>query len=437
MALSDTKTKEVYDGNGATVLWPITFAYNKAAINIAVYLTDPGGNTTLLTSDYWVDTENDRVKYPGYESGTEPPVSMQPPTLPAGWKLTVKRSTPLTQLLDLLNKGDFNADELEAALDKLTMIAQEADEATNRALKGDVTTTSSLVIPAPAEGSILGWLGGKLANLSGIPSLFSAADIQACIDHLSKFIGAHSASAISYGGNNVGTALDEVENTLADLVELKAPKFNLWTPTKEYAVGDIVFTPNATSYKRMECVVAGITGATEPIWTDVGTLVTDGAVTWIVDDVRDGSRPGDVIQTYASTLRPGTMLADGSAVSRTVYRRLFAAIGTTYGVGDGATTFNLPNHRDRMALAKGVTYPTLGSKGGANTVTLTTAQIPWHDHAEQIPVAGSGSPYGKALQTESFKPVIDSGTWRTGGAGGGGAHENMPPYLTVLVCIKY
>jgi hypothetical protein len=51
---------------------------------------------------------------------------------------------------------------------------------------------------------------------------------------------------------------------------------------------------------------------------------------------------GDAIRTFRTTLADGFLTCDGSAVSRTTYATLFAQIGTTYGVGDGSTTFNLP-----------------------------------------------------------------------------------------------
>jgi hypothetical protein len=55
------------------------------------------------------------------------------------------------------------------------------------------------------------------------------------------------------------------------------------------------------------------------------------------------SLPGTIIQCYGINQPPGTLLCTGQAVSRTTYSALFAAIGTTFGTGDGSTTFNVPN----------------------------------------------------------------------------------------------
>ena len=72
----------------------------------------------------------------------------------------------------------------------------------------------------------------------------------------------------------------------------------------------------------------------------------------------------------------GYLLCDGTAVSRTTYAALFAVAGTGYGVGDGSSTFNLPDLRDRIPLGKGTNNSTLGTQTGsmsASSVTTTAA----------------------------------------------------------------
>ena len=69
-------------------------------------------------------------------------------------------------------------------------------------------------------------------------------------------------------------------------------------------------------------------------------------------------------------------MCDGTAVSRTTYAALFAVAGTTYGVGDGSSTFNTPDLRDRLPLGKGTNNSTLGTQTGsmsASSVTTTAA----------------------------------------------------------------
>lgn len=80
----------------------------------------------------------------------------------------------------------------------------------------------------------------------------------------------------------------------------------------------------------------------------------------------------------------GWLVCDGSAVSRTTYALLFSTIGTTYGAGDGSTTFNLPDMRGRVPVGagagSGLTPRTVGQTMGEETHLLTTAEMPQHSH---------------------------------------------------------
>lgn len=89
--------------------------------------------------------------------------------------------------------------------------------------------------------------------------------------------------------------------------------------------------------------------------------------------------PGVTLPYGGSSAPSGFLLCDGSAVSRTTYAALFAILSTTYGVGDGSTTFNLPDLRQRFPMGKAVsgTGSTLGGTGGAidHTHTVTPATL--------------------------------------------------------------
>lgn len=98
------------------------------------------------------------------------------------------------------------------------------------------------------------------------------------------------------------------------------------------------------------------------------------------------------IYAYAGTDEPdGYFFCNGQALDRAAYAPLFGVIGTTYGVGDGISTFNVPDLRGRSLIGKGqgstaeagqaATNFALGSKGGAETHTLTTVQMPAHSHS--------------------------------------------------------
>lgn len=192
------------------------------------------------------------------------------------------------------------------------------------------------------------------------------------------------------------------------------------------------------------------------------------------------SQPGDVfpsgtILQYAGSTPPTNWLfCDGTAVSRTTFATLFGVIGTTYGPGDGSTTFNLPDLRDRVPVGKSGTKA-LGSTGGLATVSLTAAQNGAHSHggvsgsnnqdhshdmAHDHPLqvassGGAGTTYAFGAAVGTVTDVGGGGAGspikmkngNTGGAsaghthnissdGSGTAHENMPPYVAVNHMIK-
>ena len=90
--------------------------------------------------------------------------------------------------------------------------------------------------------------------------------------------------------------------------------------------------------------------------------------------------PAGIVMPFAGSTAPqGYLLCDGSAVSRADYADLFTAIGTVYGAGDGATTFNLPDLSGRVVLGVSQSHA-LGTTGGEATHTLTEQELPAHSH---------------------------------------------------------
>lgn len=129
---------------------------------------------------------------------------------------------------------------------------------------------------------------------------------------------------------------------------------------------------------------------------------------------------------------------DGQAISRTTYPQLFALFGTTFGPGNGTTTFNVPVCNDGRTFvgldATQTEFNTVGKIGGAKTHTLTTGEMPSHNHADSgglNPAGfignGSGAPGTGASATGNSYV-----TKTLSASGGGGAHNNLQPYRTVL-----
>jgi microcystin-dependent protein len=152
------------------------------------------------------------------------------------------------------------------------------------------------------------------------------------------------------------------------------------------------------------------------------------------------------IRMFAGNFPPvGWSFCDGQSIPISQNDALFILIGTTYG-GDGESTFNLPNLQSRVPLhmgtgKDGVTYQ-LGEMAGTESVTLTTQQIPVHNHA----LLGSGTPalgtnptgqvFGTGAQTTymiAADPEVNFNANSITPVGGSQPHENCQPFL----CINY
>lgn len=157
------------------------------------------------------------------------------------------------------------------------------------------------------------------------------------------------------------------------------------------------------------------------------------------------------IKQYAGTTSPtGYLLCDGTAISRTTYAALYTVVGTSFGAGDGSTTFNIPDLRGRLPLGKdnmggtaasrvtsastgGSNATILGGTGGAQTHTLSTAEMPSHTHtytAPNTPTAFTTSGGGASGVT-----TVATST-NSGSAGSGNAHSNTPPWIALNYIIK-
>lgn len=143
---------------------------------------------------------------------------------------------------------------------------------------------------------------------------------------------------------------------------------------------------------------------------------------------------GTVMSTARTTAPAGWLYCQGQAVSRTTYARLFTAIGTTYGSGDGSSTFNLPDMRGRMPYgANG----NLGTKAGSTTHILTTNEMPAHSHSLNIFVENYGTNKGGIAPYSTVASNQPECHYTPSTTGGSGAHNNMPPYLALYFIIKY
>lgn len=141
----------------------------------------------------------------------------------------------------------------------------------------------------------------------------------------------------------------------------------------------------------------------------------------------------------------GWAFCDGQILPINQNQSLYSLLGTTYG-GDGRTSFALPDLRGRTPIHTSDWYRE-GQKGGAETVTLTAAEMPAHTHALKASADEADSPSnaGALFATTPSgdmlyrDPSASSATTLSNtsvtNTGGGQAHSNMQPYLTLSYCI--
>jgi microcystin-dependent protein len=190
-----------------------------------------------------------------------------------------------------------------------------------------------------------------------------------------------------------------------------------------------------------------------------------GKTYWYEDAEASLTPTGAMLIWPTDTAPTGFLLCYGQAVNRTTYSILFGVIGTTFGVGDSSTTFNVPDMRGRFPLGQddlggtgadrvtAVNADAVGLAAGTEThahttgdVTLTAAQsgVPAHTHTiPDYTAAGGGSSLIAATGGSAYSGAPASNANATAAAaeahnhGTTAAGSSMPPYLTLNYIIKY
>ena len=168
-------------------------------------------------------------------------------------------------------------------------------------------------------------------------------------------------------------------------------------------------------------------------------------------DSSGGMGSGAIVAFAGADAPEGWLLCNGAAINRTTYATLFGVIGETYGVGNGNTTFNLPDLRGRFPLGldnmggtsadrvAATEADARGGSGGAETHTLTKDEMPEHSHGVKHAFDNTNGGIGILAAYH-----VGSGAPLTSGenevflvnTGGDDSHNNMPPYLSLNYIIK-
>jgi len=299
------------------------------------------------------------------------------------------------------------------------------------------TDTPSMAVTLAAGGA---FVYGDESSQQGVYHVFNDSEVTVSITTAS---GANPRKDLVclvvhdqfYSGTDNFAEIVVVDGTPASSPTLPA------LPNNAIPLAQVYVNTSATSI-----VAANITDLRSPAALNsfMQVLPTGTVLPWLVA----GSAPA------------GFVTADGSAYSRTVYANLYSKIGTTYGVGDGSTTFNVPNMRGRVMVmydASQTEFNTLGKTGGAKTHTLVVSEMPSHSHTQNphnhrtdatstqdgnwMGMSGGSEtgwafandvPYNNAVR----RLELTNTTAVNQSTGGGGAHNNLQPYIVVTYIIK-
>lgn len=288
-----------------------------------------------------------------------------------------------------------------------------------------------------------------------VPNSFTAGAVITASDHNENWsdVGSEVTNSVAADGQ---TSMTGPLKASSGTAAAPAVTFASDTDSGVYRVGsdNLGVAVGGTKIVDVASTGATITGAID------ATVVKQGTYRLL---------PAGVIVPYGGSAAPdGWLLCYGQDVSRTTYADLFTALSTTYGVGDGSTTFTLPDLRGRVVagqddmggssanrltgLSGGVNGDTLGASGGAETHTLTAAESatltytsavtdPGHIHSHPNSATSAerwtGIGGGASVTTANTSSATTGVTVATTSDAGGGAHNNMQPTIILNYIVKY
>ena len=234
-------------------------------------------------------------------------------------------------------------------------------------------------------------------------------------------------------------AIDQVVQGINNLIDGTEP---LTSPTIDDFTGGQHDHEDSAGGGRvsLEALTSGNAAADQTVVTDGSSGFTLGLTVGVIPT-------GGIIEwTQTSLPAGGWLFCDGAAINRITYADLFAAIGITFGNGNGNTTFNLPDRRgragigmDNMGTSRGAANRVtdanaddIGGSGGSETHVLTASEIAEHTH----PVAHSTIGQGGTARHIIIAWTETASAEDSGPNSGGDAHNNMQPWLASPYIIK-
>ena len=430
---SEVRKAGPFRGNGSATSFPFDFKIFSSS-DLAVYLTDPSGAESVLGgSDYTAHMNADQESAPG---GTV--VKTTP--LAAGYALTITSKLPYLQPVRLTNQGGFYPEVINTALDRLTVFAQQLNEQVGRAVKSKISdtvtpeqlldgikadTAAAKGAAAAAAGSASAALARESAAAGHVQTAQAAASNaqqQAQAAHGSAELARRAAETFG------GITLAQADAKYAPLVNPRFTKRDSnWDGGRirlqaadNQGFGDLTIDYYGANNHTRIFAKRKSGGEISGVYIDLSRV---GVNEW--QELLPP--PGSIFIMAANWPPAGYLRANGAAVSRTTYANLFSAIGTTYGAGDGSTTFNLPDLRGEFIRGWDNGR---GADAGRTLGSNQADAFRSHSHAVNSRING-------AANDQSVHDVLKndgSVGLQTTAVGGS---ETRPRNVALLACIKY
>jgi len=489
-----------YFGNGSTTAFSSTFEVISAD-NLKVELLLEGASASVV--------QTSPTDYTATVAGDNKVTATFVTAPPAGSVITLSLDVEPTQEADFTNNDEFDAEVLEDALDKLTLLIQQTKSTGTLQVSLPASAVNvDQTLPSVISGRALKWnaAGTAITNTTVDPDV-TATTVAANASRLSTVEA--QVQLISGAALVPPVQIELVEGQASYSLGPTWPVDQLDEKTYDVAIDGIVRYPTVDYTVEVIANEMNVTLTSAPAATGAGyragaimlvrlassqvtqDLITDGSIEQVKIAARALEILGDKFAQYpqwanrcvafdasgqlvarhrdyigalqyfampAANLEPGWLQLTGQHgvsvqnVSRTTYAELFAKLGTSWGSGDGSTTFGLPP--GDLFLLGAVGAYTFGDTGGAATHTLTGDELPAitptgtassagaHTHNVRVSTSGGS---GSSITRESSSTQLEDRATSSAGAhthtitldpiGGGQAHNNMPPYMVGTLAI--
>ena len=278
----------------------------------------------------------------------------------SGWEdLPIEYTTSVLQASTATITGNISANSATIVGDL---------SASNATLSGDFAASTGVINSLGAtDANIINELNAVTGNFSGSITSPTITTINSAISaETTRATNAESSLSTSISGVDArvtqtqGTITTEINTVRSEFAAADVVSVNTSNSYTDQKVAELLNSAPSTldTLKELATALGNDPSFATTVSTQIGSLQSQ--LNTLV--------PSGVISQYAGTTAPsGWLLCDGSAISRTTYASLFSIIGTVYGAGNGSTTFNLPNFKQKFPLGKADsgTGSTLGSTGGS------------------------------------------------------------------------